>query len=55
MTQYRVVGPLEVDGKPRGELVDLDETVVNVQALIDGGHVEPVTARGKSVSPKDPV
>lgn len=42
MTEYRVIGPFEVDGKAKGEIVDLDPEVINISALVQGGHVEPV-------------
>lgn len=45
MTEYRVVGPFEVDGKSKGEVVDLDPEVINIPALIEGGHIEPLTKR----------
>lgn len=45
MTEYRVIGPFEVDGKSKGEIVKLDPQTVNIQALIEGGHVEPVAKR----------
>lgn len=39
LTEYKVIGPFEIDGKATGEVVDLDPSVVNIPALIDGGHV----------------
>lgn len=46
LTEYKVVGPFEIDGKPAGEVVDLDAEVINIPALIDGGHVEPLNRPG---------
>lgn len=40
--KLRVIGPFEVDGKSKGEIIDLDPEVYNIQALVDGGHVELV-------------
>lgn len=42
MDQYKVVGPFEIAGKKRGETVQLDPTEVNIQVLIDCGHIEPI-------------
>jgi hypothetical protein len=44
VTEYKVIGPLEVAGKATGEIVELDPEEVNIPALIAGGHVEPVDA-----------
>lgn len=42
MSEYKVIGPFEIAGKPTGETVELDSNEVNIQALIDGGHIEEV-------------
>lgn len=39
---YKVVGSLLVAGVGTGELVQLDDETVNIPALIEAGHVEPV-------------
>ncbi len=53
MTQFRVVGPFEIDGKVTGELVDLDPALINIQVLLDAGHIEAVKSRVKASELKD--
>lgn len=46
--RVEVVGPLRVAGARKGEIVDLDPTRVNVPALIEAGHVRPVSQSKKA-------
>jgi len=42
--KYRVLPDnVSVNGKRQGEIVSLDDEKYNIQALIDGGIVKPVT------------
>lgn len=50
MDEYKVVGPFEIAGKATGETVELDANEVNIQALIDGGHIERVERVTETVS-----
>jgi hypothetical protein len=38
--KVRVIGPCEIAGVARGGTVDLEDTVINVDALVAAGHVE---------------
>jgi hypothetical protein len=49
MQEYKVIGQFEVAGKRPGETVRLDPTEVNIQALIDGGHIEPIRKTPKEI------
>lgn len=47
--QYEVIGPFEIGGVKPGGIVELDTETVNVDALIEAGHVKPAkTRRGKA-------
>ncbi|MEH1059395.1 hypothetical protein V6U89_29830 [Micromonospora sp. CPCC 206171] len=53
MTTYKVIGICTVAGKKRGEVVELDPELINIEALVEAGHIEPVTARpGKKEASK---
>lgn len=45
--KYRVTGPFEVAGKPAGEIVELDDDVIDIPSLIDGGHIERLPGKSK--------
>lgn len=45
MPKFKVVGILEVADKRQGEVVELDPEKVNIPALIEAGHVEPVNEK----------
>lgn len=40
MVRVEVTGPCEVAGVRKGSTVELDDTKVNVQALVKAGHVK---------------
>lgn len=44
--RFEVVGPCRVAGAGKGETVQLDPAVVNIDALIAAGHVRPVKRGG---------
>jgi hypothetical protein len=52
MTKYTVTGPFPIADVAPGGTVDLDPDTVNVDALIEAGHIEattkPVHSKGKS-------
>ncbi len=50
-TEYLVVGRHPVAGVKPGETVSFDGDAVNVQALIDGGHIAP-SKGGNKQQPK---
>ncbi|WP_157251123.1 hypothetical protein [Nonomuraea typhae] len=41
MPRYRVIGPCEVAGVQPGGVITEFPAGVNVEALIQGGHIEP--------------
>lgn len=41
MGLFTVTGPFKIDGVAPGGTVDLDGQVVNVDALLEAGHVKP--------------
>jgi hypothetical protein len=41
--EYEVIGPLEVGGVAPGGVVELGDDV-NIDALIEAGHVKPVSS-----------
>lgn len=43
MPLFEVTGPARVAGARKGETAELDPAVVNIPALIEGGHVKPVS------------
>lgn len=53
MGSYRVIGSSRVGGVEPGGLVDLDPDVVNIEALVAGGHIEPASAE-QNAAEEDP-
>jgi len=52
MAQYKVVSA-KLSGKNPGDLISDDELVgVNVDALIEGGHIAPASKNKKNDDPK---
>ncbi len=51
MEQFRVIGPFEIAGKKRGEMVELDPAETNIQVLLDCGHVERITVTDTPLLP----
>ncbi|MGW5578716.1 hypothetical protein [Micromonospora chokoriensis] len=45
MNTYKVIGICTVAGAKRGETVELDPEQINIQALIEGGHIEPIAVK----------
>lgn len=46
MAKFKVVGPRAVAGVEPGGIVDLaDDSGVNVAALIEAGHIEPLVEK----------
>lgn len=51
MATYKIIGGLPVAGKKSGETVtDTDLDGVNVEALIEGGHIAPTTKAAKATT-----
>jgi len=48
MALFKVTGPFEIGGVAPGGTVELDESAVNVDALVWAGHVEPVKPAAKA-------
>lgn len=46
--RVEVIGPLRVGGARKGEVIDLNPDEVNIPALIEAGHVRPVTREKKA-------
>ena len=44
--RYEVIGPCPVAGARKGDTVELDPAAVNVDALIQAGHVRPAKRTG---------
>lgn len=53
MSGYRVIGPFEINGKATGETVELDPEVINVQVLLDAGHIEEIRSRTRTTEVRD--
>ena len=51
--RVEVVGPLRVAGARKGEIVNLDPTRVNIPALVEAGHVRPVSEPSKKAKAKE--
>lgn len=47
MPRYKVIGPRRIAGVALGGEVELDPDLVNIPALLVGGHVEPVKPKMK--------
>lgn len=43
---FEVIGPCQVAGANKGETVRLDPDAVNIDALVEAGHVRPVKRAG---------
>jgi len=48
----KVIGPREIGGVQPGRTVTLDDELVNVAALIDGGHIELLPPEPKKSTKK---
>lgn len=50
MPKYKVIGLLEIADKTKGQVVELDPEKVNIPALLEAGHIEPLEEKP---SPKE--
>jgi hypothetical protein len=48
--QFKVTGPVAIEGVAPGETVTLDPTKTNVAALVEAGHVEPLNDAAKKAA-----
>ncbi|WP_157562670.1 hypothetical protein [Micromonospora chokoriensis] len=46
LPKFEVIGPCRVAGAEKGETVQLDPAEVNIDALIEAGHIRPVKRTG---------
>lgn len=45
--RYEVIGPRNINGAAPGETVTLDDDEFNIAALVEAGHVKPVSKAAK--------
>lgn len=51
--RYEVIGPFEIAGAKPGESVTIDDDELNVAALIEAGHVKPLSKAAKDAAKDD--
>lgn len=51
--RYEVIGPFDIAGAKPGETVMIDDDELNVPALIEAGHVKPLSKAAKNVTEPD--
>lgn len=48
--RYEVIGPFEIAGAAPGETVNIDDDELNVPALIEAGHIKPLSKAAKEAA-----
>lgn len=51
--RYEVIGPHNINGAAPGETVNLDDDEFNIPALVEAGHVKPVSKAAKEAAKDD--
>lgn len=54
VNRYAVTGDLEINGKQKGDTVELDDEAYDIDALIGAGHIMPNLGKGPAPKAKDP-
>ncbi len=51
--RYEVIGPFEIAGAANGETVTLDDDELNIPALVEAGHIRPLSKAAKEAAKDD--
>jgi hypothetical protein len=51
--RYEVIGPRKIAGAAPGDTVMLDDDEFNIAALVEAGHVRPVSKAAKEAAKDD--